>query len=79
MGEFGDGNLDRFMDKFDAFVKKYNDEQLKNGGRVIAVAETASDSEVTALNAFRFAAAPAFKTYCIGEDIQGVRYVFCST
>lgn len=66
------------MDRFNAFVKKYNDEQLKKSGRVIAYAETESDSEVTALNAFRFAAAPAFKTYCIGEDIQGVRYVFFS-
>ena len=27
---------------------------------------------MTALNAFRFVAALAFKTYCVGEDIQGV-------
>jgi D-lactate dehydrogenase len=72
VGEFGDGTLDRFMQRFDAFVKAYNDKQLKEGGKVISFAETTSNSEVTALNAFRFVAAPAFKTYCIGEDIQGV-------
>ena len=27
---------------------------------------------MTALDAFRFVAATSFKTYCIGEDIQGV-------
>jgi D-lactate dehydrogenase len=72
VGEFGDGTLDRFMERFDAFVKKYNDKQIVTGGKVITYAEAASDSEVTALNAFRFVAAPAFKTYCIGEDIQGI-------
>jgi D-lactate dehydrogenase len=72
VGEFGDGTLERFMERFNAFVKKCNDKQLKEGGKVISFAETASDSEVTALTAFRFVAAPAFKTFCIGEDIQGV-------
>lgn len=56
VGEFGDGTLDRFMERFDTFVKKYNDKQLKLGGKVISYAETGSDSEVNALNAFRFGA-----------------------
>ena len=56
VGEFGDGTLDRFIARFDTFVKKYNDKQLKLGGKVISYAETGSDSEVNALNAFRFGA-----------------------
>ena len=72
VGEFGDGTLDRFMDRFNAFLQKYNEEQLKKGGKVISYAETSGVSEVTALNAFRFVAAPAFKIYCVGEDVQGV-------
>lgn len=57
VGEFGDGTLDRYMDRFEAFVKKYNDKQLEDGGKIISYAETASSSEVTALNAFRFVSA----------------------
>lgn len=72
VGDFGDRNLDRFMERFDAFVKKYNGNQIESSGKVISFAETASPSDVTALNAFRFVAASAFKTFCIGEDIQGV-------
>lgn len=76
VGEFGDGTLDRFMDRMDAFVKKHNDVVVADtkdvGRKMVSVVEAKSDSEVTALNSFRFVAALAFKTYCIGEDIQGV-------
>ena len=76
VGEFGDGTLDRFMDRMDAFVKKHNDEVIadeKNMDRkTVSVVEAESPSEMGALNAFRFVAALAFKTYCVGEDIQGI-------
>jgi D-lactate dehydrogenase len=76
VGEFGDGTLARFMERMDAFVKKYNGKAVLDandiGKKIISVVEANSSSEVTALNAFRFVAAPAFKTYCVGEDIQGV-------
>ena len=75
-GEFGDGTLNRFMERMDAFVKKHNDKVVANdanvGGKIVSIVETESPSEMTALNAFRFVAALAFKTYCVGEDIQGV-------
>mmetsp|Transcript_7421 Transcript_7421/g.16199 ORF Transcript_7421/g.16199 Transcript_7421/m.16199 type:complete len:716 (-) Transcript_7421:273-2420(-) len=76
VGEFGDGTLDRFMERMDAFVKKHNEKALSDekddGRQIVSVVEAHSDSEMTALNAFRFVAALAFKTYCVGEDIQGI-------
>ncbi|KAL7554414.1 hypothetical protein ACHAWF_017851 [Thalassiosira exigua] len=71
VGEFGDGTLDRFMDRMNAFVKKRNDEAVvdeKDGGnKLVSVVEAETQLEMTALNAFRFVAAVAFKTYCVGE------------
>mmetsp|Transcript_13723 Transcript_13723/g.29130 ORF Transcript_13723/g.29130 Transcript_13723/m.29130 type:complete len:450 (-) Transcript_13723:46-1395(-) len=76
VGEFGDGTLDRFMERMDAFLKKHNDKVVVDennvGGKIVSIVEAESASEITALNAFRFVAAPAFTTYCVGEDIQGV-------
>jgi len=76
VGEFGDGTLDRFMKRMDEFVKKHNDAvvaDVKTSDRkIVSIVEAQTPSEVTALNAFRFVAALAFKTYCVGEDIQGI-------
>lgn len=75
-GEFGNGTLNRFMERMDAFAKKHNDKVVSNdenvGGKIVSIVEAESPSEMTALNAFRFVAAQAFMTYCVGEDIQGV-------
>ena len=75
-GDFGDGSLDRFMERMDAFVKKHNDKVVSDdnsiGGKIVSVVEADSPSQIDALNAFRFVAALAFKTYCVGEDIQGI-------
>jgi len=77
VGEFGDGTMDRFLERMDNFVKKYNDKILADenqdvGGKIVSVVEAETSSDMTALNAFRFVAALAFKTYCVGEDIQGI-------
>jgi D-lactate dehydrogenase len=61
VGEFGDGTLDRFMERMDAFIKKYNDKAIAEGGKMITFVEADSPADVTALNAFRFVAALAFK------------------
>lgn len=75
-GEFGDDTLVRFMDRMNAFVKKHNDRLVADekdvGGKIVSIVEAESTSEMTALNAFRFVAALAFKTYVVGEDIQGI-------
>ena len=75
-GDFGDGSLDRFMERMDAFVKNHNDKVVSDdnsvGGKIVSVVEADSPSQIDALNAFRFVAALAFKTYCVGEDIQGI-------
>lgn len=62
VGDF-DGSLDRFMNRLDVFQKQ-------NGGN-IAVHECKSKSEESSMTAFRFVAAPAFRTYCVGNGVQG--------
>jgi D-lactate dehydrogenase len=47
-------------------------EKIEEGGKIVSVTEAESVSDMDALNAFRYVAALAFKTYCIGEDIQGI-------
>ena len=65
VGEFGDGTLDRFMKRMDAFIKKYNCKVLvdekSEGKKLITLVEADSSSDMTAMNAFRFVAAIAFK------------------
>ncbi len=62
MGDF-DGSLDRFMERLSRFQKEK--------GSDITVHECQSQSEEDSLSAFRFVAAPAFRTYCVGNGIQG--------
>ena len=63
VGDF-DGSLDRFLDRMAKFQE--NKKQA-----AILVHECQSPSEMDALTAFRFVAAPAFRTYCVGKGIQG--------
>ena len=62
VGDF-DGSLERFTDRLDAFQKDKGDS--------IVVHECQSKSEEGSLTAFRFVAASAFRTYCVGSGIQG--------
>lgn len=62
VGDF-DGSLDRFMERLGEFQKQ------KGSG--ISVHECQSQSEENSLTAFRFVAAPAFRTYCVGNGVQG--------
>lgn len=62
VGDF-DGSLHRFMERLEKFQKEEGDK--------IVVHECESSSEESSLTAFRFVAAPAFRTYCVGNGIQG--------
>ena len=62
VGDF-DGSLDRFLERLKNF-------QEKNDGKV-ELYECTTPSEVRSLTAFRFVAAPAFRTWCVGEGVQG--------
>lgn len=64
MGDFGNGTLDRGVERLQAFAAKH-DTQME-------VYECQSPRDVLALTAFRFVAAPAFRTYCIGQGLQGI-------
>lgn len=64
IGEFGNGNLDRFLDRLQQFAKVHGEDK-------IVVHECGSQNESKALTAFRFVAAPAFRTWCVGQGMQG--------
>lgn len=65
IGEFGDGTLDRALERFDKFVKDLGEDKIK-------VYECSGKSEETSLMAFRFVAAAAFRTWCVGNGKQGI-------
>jgi len=63
VGEFGEGEKDRFLNRMEKFAKD------NEGG--IVIHECKSSAEENSLTAFRFVAAPAFRTWCVGENAQG--------
>jgi len=65
VGDFGDGEMERCLERMNNFQKKY-------GTDVVTVHECDGTSEEESLSAFRFVAAPAFRTWCVGENAQGI-------
>ena len=65
IGEFGGGELDRLQKRMEDFLKT-------RGEETIQVYECKTSREKHSLSAFRFAAAPAFRTFCVGNGLQGV-------
>lgn len=63
VGDFGDNELTRILERIEAFQKKHEGK--------IEIHECKNEKEEMCLTAFRFVAAPAFRTYCVGENIQG--------
>ncbi|KAL3944980.1 MAG: hypothetical protein SGBAC_000956 [Bacillariaceae sp.] len=59
-----DGSLERAQERLDSFCTKYGDK--------VKVHECSKKSDVASLTAFRFVAAPAFRTWCVGEGAQGI-------
>merc|ERR1711957_477817 len=72
-GDFGDGEMERVVERMDAFSKKYGGGSggSGGGGGKVKVQECENKGEVKSLTAFRFVAAPAFRTWCVGENVQG--------
>ena len=65
VGEYGQGNMDRLLERMDRFV------EARGPDRVIVHACNTKGEE-TSLNAFRFVAATAFRTWCVGNGVQGI-------
>lgn len=63
-GEFGNGELDRFLERMRNFQAKH--------GEIKIEAYECKPKEAASLTAFRFVAAPAFRTYCVGQGLQGL-------
>ena len=65
IGEFGDGTMDRVLERMDKFVEDRGEDKIK-------VYECSGSGEETSLMAFRFVAAAAFRTWCVGNGKQGI-------
>lgn len=63
VGEFGEGEMDRCLERMARFEKE-------NDGKIM-IQKCQSSSEEMSLTAFRFVAAPAFRTWCVGNNVQG--------
>jgi len=63
IGEFGEGEMDRCLERMAKFEKE-------NDGQIV-IQKCQSSSEEMSLTAFRFVAAPAFRTWCVGNNVQG--------
>jgi D-lactate dehydrogenase (quinone) len=61
VGDFGDGGMERLLGRLDTFATKH-------GNRVVVHDCTDATAK---LGAFRFVAAPAFRTWCVGNQVQG--------
>lgn len=64
VGDFGQDELNRVLDRLQAFATKHGPEK-------IAIYECGNSWEAAGISAFRFAAAPAFRTWCVGQGVQG--------
>lgn len=58
------GSMDRFLDRMNQF-------QNEKGNAGIKIRECQGKGELSGLTAFRFVAAPAFRTWCVGKGVQG--------
>ena len=63
VGDF-DGSLDRVLER----MAKFQEENTGN----VHVHECTTKSQELSLTAFRFVAAPAFRTWCVGKGVQGI-------
>lgn len=57
-------------------LRKRIDEFLKDAGSDVVFYECKTADEVKRVKYFRFAAAPAFQTFCAGSGLQGISFDF---
>jgi len=62
VGDFGSGEAERLFKRLEAFARQ-------NEGTTV---HTCTAAETPWVSYFRFAAAPAFRTWCIGKGLEGV-------
>ena len=63
VGDFGNNEIERIMQRLEKFKNS------KEGK--IEIQECNNNGEEMSITAFRFVAAPSFRTYCVGENVQG--------
>jgi D-lactate dehydrogenase (quinone) len=70
MGDYGNGEMERFLQRLDKFVQEQNNGD--GGKEKIQLFECTKPSQTKGLTAFRFVAATAFRTWCVGNNMQGI-------
>lgn len=67
-----DNNIDNNKSSsLEHFMKRLKEFEMKYGTDAIKIYECKTKRENDSITAFRFVAASAFRTYCVGENIQG--------
>ena len=71
VGDFGNGEINHFEDRLALFLRSEQDA----GGREtssMCVVRDLDEKEAKRVGVFRFAAAPAFRTWCVGRNLSGI-------
>ena len=76
IGDFGNGTMDRMVERMNNFAKTQGSDKI-----CVVECDCSTSSSffskngdvptTAALSAFRFVAAPAFRTWCVGQNLQG--------
>lgn len=61
VGDYGNGSMDRILERMEKFKSQHES----------MVVHECTPKQVPSLSAFRFVAAPAFRTWCVGNGVQG--------
>jgi D-lactate dehydrogenase (quinone) len=72
VGEFGGGEMERAEARLEAFVAAEKTNGSDGGGSVVVHSCGDDADTVQRVGVFRFAAAPAFRTWCVGRGLQGL-------
>jgi len=68
VGDFGHDEIEHFEERMQVFLNKYKG----NDALPCVAVHALNENEAKRVGVFRFAAAPAFRTWCVGRQLQGV-------
>lgn len=71
-GSVGGGSGTDAVKSFEDRLEKFRNNEKNNNDKMMDVQELTSQSMKDGVNAFRYIAAGAFETYCVGTNLQGI-------
>ena len=72
VGEFGGGELKRVKNRLNSFLQSESDHGSRSHRVAVHSCEDDREDAAQRVGVFRFAAAPAFRTWCVGRGLQGL-------